>query len=182
MDYKTKSTSRRDLRKYAKLLRHLFDVPETGAFPVLSVLERLGDVFKNCNYIVLDDSRFQPQTMARCVPNDYGGFTIEIKQSVYDGAFEKQIGAFLGFICHEICHIFLFKIGFTPIYERSFEDNILPAYCSVEWQAKALCAEVMVPYHESAGMGAKLICKIYHCSKAFADARIKLERGRKSCI
>lgn len=104
MDYKTKPTSRRDLRKYAKLLRRLFDVPETGPFPVLDVLERLGDVFKNCNYIVLEDSRFQPQTMARCVSNEFGGFTIEIKQSVYDGAFEKSVGAFLGFICHEICH------------------------------------------------------------------------------
>ena len=179
MDYKTKSTSRHDLRKYAKLLRHLFDVPETGAFPVLTVLERLGDVFKNCNYIVLEDSRFQPQTMARCVPNDYGGFTIEIRQSVYDGAFEKQTGAFLGFICHEICHIFLFTIGFIPVYERSFKDNFLPAYCSVEWQAKALCSEVMIPYEESTGTGLDLMCRIYHCSKAFAEKRRQLERRRE---
>ena len=115
-----------------------------------------------------------PQTMARCIPNDLGGFTIEIKETVYDGAYEKQIGAFLGFICHEICHIFLFYIGFRPVFERGFENNELPAYCSVEWQAKALCAEVMIPFEESQGMSVTLIENIYHVSKAFAKNRKKL--------
>ena len=112
--------------------------------------------------------------MAQCTPNDQGGFTIEIKESVYAGAYENQIGAFLGFICHEICHIFLFRIGFTPIFERSFENNELPAYCSVEWQAKALCAEVMIPYDETEGMSASLIENTYHVSKAFAKNRKKI--------
>ncbi len=112
--------------------------------------------------------------MARCIPNDQGGFTIEIKESIYVGAYEKQIGAFLGFICHEICHIFLFRIGFTPIFERSFENNELPAYCSVEWQAKALCAEVMIPYEETKGMSVSSIENTYHVSKAFAKNRKKL--------
>lgn len=115
MDYKTKATSRRDIRSYAKILRRLFHVPDMGAFPVLYVLERLGDVFGNCNYAVVEDRAMPLQTMARCTSNDAGGFTIEIKQSVYDGAYEKHIGAYLGFICHEICHVFLFKIGFTPV-------------------------------------------------------------------
>lgn len=53
MDYKTKPTSRTDLRRYSKILRRLFGVPLTGSFPVLEVLERLGDVFDNCNYIVV---------------------------------------------------------------------------------------------------------------------------------
>ena len=38
MDYKTKPTSRKDLRRYAKFVRRLFDVPETGPFPVLQAL------------------------------------------------------------------------------------------------------------------------------------------------
>ena len=180
MDYKTKPTSRKDLRRYSRIVRRLFGVPETGPFPVLLALERVGDVFKNCNYIVVEDNRLPPQTMARCVPNDMGGFTIEIKQSVYDGAYEKKIGAFLGFICHEICHIFLFKIGFTPVYERSFADNTITPYCSVEWQAKALCAEVMIPYNESEGMSVEDICARYHCSKAFAEARRKHGRRRSN--
>lgn len=177
MDYKTKATSRRDIRSYAKILRRLFHVPDMGAFPVLYVLERLGDVFGNCNYVVVDDRAMPLQTMARCTPNDVGGFTIEIKQSVYDGAYKKHIGAYLGFICHEICHVFLFKIGFTPVYERSFADNTLPAYCSVEWQAKALCGEVMIPYQESIGMNVEEIIRKYHCSKAFAECRRKQGGG-----
>ncbi len=175
MDYKTKATSRRDLRRYATYFRKLFDVSRSGSFPVLEALEKVPDIFDNCNYIIVEDSRLSPQTMARCVPNDMGGFTIEIKESVYRGAYEKKIGAFLGFICHEIAHIFLFKIGFTPIYERSFDNNELPAYCSVEWQAKALCAEVMISYRESMGMSQKQIIEKYHVSKAFAQSRRKLE-------
>ena len=174
MDYKTKPTSRRDLRYYSQILRKIFKVPLTGAFPVLEVLDKISDVFKDCNYEIIDDKKLSPQTMARCTPNDQGGFTIEIKESIYVGAYEKQIGAFLGFICHEICHIFLFRIGFTPIFERSFENNELPAYCSVEWQAKALCAEVMIPYEESKGMSITSIENTYHVSKAFAKNRKKL--------
>ena len=58
MDSKTKPTSRTDLRRYSKILRRLFGVPLTGSFPVLEVLERLGDVFDNCNYIVVEDRRY----------------------------------------------------------------------------------------------------------------------------
>ena len=178
MDYKTKPTSRNDLRLYAKYLRNIFGIPETGPFPVLEALEMLPDIFGNCNYIVVEDNTLPPQTMARCTLNDLGGFTIEIKESVYAGAFEKHIGAFLGFICHEIAHIFLFKIGFTPIYERGFDNNELPAYCSVEWQAKALCAEVMIPFEESKGLTCMQIVEKYKVSKAFAKNRKKLERRR----
>lgn len=176
MDYKTKPTSRNDLRKYAKYLRQLFDIPLTGAFPVLSILERIGDVFKDCKFEVVEDDKMPPQTMARCVQNELNGYTIEIKESVYAGAYYKQIGAFLGFICHEICHIFLFFIGFRPIYERSFDNNQLPAYCSVEWQAKALCAEVMLPFEETNNMSMKTMIAKYHVSKGFAEARLKLGR------
>ncbi len=181
MDYKTKPTSLKDIRKYSGIVRRLFDVPKGGPFPVLDALEKLEDVFPDCNYIVVDDKRMPPQTMAQCVQNDVGGFTVEIKQSVYDGAYEENTGAFLGFICHEICHIFLFKIGFTPIYERSFANNTLPAYCSVEWQTKALSGEVMIPYHESKGMSIEQLCTTYHCSKAFAKVRIERERRRRYC-
>jgi len=176
MDYQTKPTSRNDLRHYSRFLRRLFDVPATGPFPVLEALDKISDVFEGCNYIIVEDSKLPKRTMARCVPNDIGGFTIEIKESIYSGAYKKRIGAYLGFICHEVCHVFLFNIGFIPIYERSFADKEIPAYCSVEWQAKALCAEVMIPYNESRGMGTKAIVDYYHVSRAFAENRNKLER------
>ena len=176
MDYQTKPTNRNDLRRYAKVFRRVFGVPKKGPFPVLDALEKLPDIFENCNYEVVPDKHLPPQTMAQCTKNDYGGFTIEIKESVYNGAYEKGVGAFLGFICHEICHVFLFEIGFTPIYARNVGSKDIPAYCSVEWQAKALCAEVMIPFEESKGMKTGEIVDTYHVSKAFAEHRRKLER------
>jgi hypothetical protein len=134
MDYQTKPTSRKDLRRYSRYLRTLFDIPQSGAFPVLAVLDRISDVFEGSNYCVVEDERLPAKTMARCYPNANGGMTIKIKESVYAGAYENGVGALLGFICHEICHVFLFYIGFTPVINRSFENGILPAYCSVEWQ------------------------------------------------
>lgn len=175
MDYMTKPTNRQNLRVYSKYFRDLFDVPHTGAFPVLAALDKIPQVFEGSHYEIVEDDKFPPKTMARCMANDDGGFTIEIKDSVYNGAYHDNTGAFLGFICHEMCHVFLFYIGFTPIFERSFANNKLPAYCSVEWQAKALCGEVMIPYDESKGMDVLAMVDKYHVSKAFAEHRIGLD-------
>ena len=176
MDYKTKPTTRKDLRKYAKYFRKLFDVPESGPFPVLQALEKIPDVFNDCNYFIVEDDQLPANTMARCIPNDLNGFTIEIKESVYMGAYENRNGALLGFICHEMCHIFLFKIGFVPMFERCFKEKELPAYCSIEWQAKALCGEVMIPFEESQNLTSDEIIEKYNVSKGFAKIRLKLER------
>lgn len=176
MDYKTKPLGRNTIRRLSKYVRELFDVPETGPFPVMEALGKLNDVFEECNYIVVEDSLFDKKTMARCVENDCGGYTIEIKQSVYEGAYEKRIGAYLGFILHEICHIFLLCIGYKPIFERSFEDNTIEKrYCSVEWQAKALCGEVAIPYEESMGMKKEEIMEKYNVSKGMAVFRRSLD-------
>ena len=176
MDYQTKPTSRKDLRVYAKIFRRLFHVQQNGRFPVLEALEHVPDVFHGSGFVIIEDSKMPAKTMARCFQNDTGGYTIEIKESVYVGAYEKNIGAYLGFICHEICHLFLFYIGFTPIYSRAFEEKELPCYCSVEWQCKALTGEVMIPFNESHGMGEEEIIRKYHVSKAFARKRVQQER------
>lgn len=179
MDYETKPTSRSKLRHFAVFVRELFDVPKGGPFPVLEALEKLPDIFEGSGYQILEDKKLPPQTMAQCTPNDAGGFTIEIKESVYVGAYDHHNGALLGFICHEICHIFLFEIGFTPVYTRRFANGELPAYCSVEWQAKALCAEVMLPYQETRGLKLNELIDAYHVSRAFAIQRLKLEREER---
>lgn len=69
---------------------------------------------------------------------------------------------------------FLFEIGFKPIYSRSFSKGEIPAYRSVEWQAKALCGEVMIPYEESQGLKKSEIIEKYNVSEAFAKYRLKL--------
>ena len=55
MDYETKPTSRKDLRRYAGILRRLFGVPASGAFPVLEVLDKIPDVFEGSNYVIVED-------------------------------------------------------------------------------------------------------------------------------
>lgn len=47
----------------------------------------------------------------------------------------------------------------------------LPAYCSVEWQTKALCGEVMMPYEQTKNMTQREIMEKYQVSKGFAKTR-----------
>lgn len=174
MDYITKSVSRKELRKFSHIFRYLFGVNDDySPFPVLHALEKMPDVFKDSHYLIVEDEALPANVPARCYPDEHGNFTIEIKASIYKGAYEKNIGAYLGFICHEICHVFLFKIGFTPIVERSFGNNEICPFKSVEWQAKALCGEVMMPYAATANMTCEDIMVKYHVSKSSAEYRKK---------
>lgn len=182
MDYETKPLTRETIRSFAPYYRELFGVPHTGPFPVLEALEKIPDVFKGSRYEIVEDGELEPKVMAQCTPNESGGFTIKIKESVYVGAYENGVGAFLGFINHEICHVFLFFIGYTPIYKCSLENNELPAYSSVEWQAKALNGEVMIPYDECKNMSKKEIIKKYHVSDSFADYFVKKVRKGSDAI
>ena len=172
MDYITKSTTRNDIRRFASIFRKLFGEKDKGRFPVLDALEKVPDVFPNCDWCIVDDNEMPATIPAKCKNNDKGGFTIQIRNEIYKGAFEKHIGAYIGHICHEICHIFLFKIGFVPEYNRSFKNEVIEPYRSVEWQAKALTGEVMMPYEETQGMGRKELMDKYHVSKAAAEYRI----------
>lgn len=168
MDYITKPVSRKHLREYAKFFRKLFDVPEEGPFPVLEALEKLPDVFEGSTYRVVEDDEMPKKIVARCIKNEEKGFVIEIKKTVYDGAMDR-IGAYCGFILHELSHIFMYEIGYTPILQRSFEET--PLYCSVEWQVKALTGEIAMPYEETKGMTVPEIIKKYNVSKGFAKKR-----------
>ena len=171
MNYITKPVSRKQLREYAKIFRQLFDVPEGGPFPVLSSLERVSDVFEGTTFIVVEDDVLPKNVVCQCKKNEGKGFTIEIKQYVYDGAMER-IGAYLGFILHEMSHVFMFELGYTPILQRSFQEP--PLYCDVEWQVKALTGEIAIPYEETEGMSIAEIKKQYNVSKGFAKKRIQL--------
>lgn len=170
MDYQTKPTSRKKLRLWSKVFRSLFDLEANAPIPVLQILERVPDVFKGTTIEIFEDNKLPFDIPARCKLVKSGNFAIEIKRSIYDGAY-KNIGWCRGVICHEICHVFLYQIGFTPIWERSFENNELPAYCSVEWQTKALCGEVMMPYEQTKNMTENEIIEKYNVSRGFAQTR-----------
>lgn len=173
MDYKTKPASRRELRMYADEFRKQLSVREDQPFPVLHALEMIPFLFENCNYTVLKDHEFPPSVMARTLFWKSGGFTIELRESVYSGAFHEGNGAYRNHICHEIAHVILFSKGYLPLSEESFHNNELQAFESVEWQAKALAGELMMPYDATKDMTAEGIVKAFGVSIASAIHRLK---------
>ncbi len=172
MDYKTFPASRKMLRDLSAIFRKMFEVDVTGSFPVMEALERFGVVFKNSYYHVVEDKELPITVPAKCNVLLNGGFEILIKQSVYDGAY-RGIGAYRDHIVHEMSHAFLYSIGFTPIMDRSFSPRELPCFCSSEWQAKALCGEVMMPFDETEDMYSEEIEFEYGVSAAQARFRKK---------
>lgn len=139
----------------------------TIKFPVLKVLDLLEARFpNNLYYLVDEDKKFDSDVMAVLETSDYEHFCIRIRQSVYDKAILDD-GPSLGYICHEMCHfilIYVFGIG-PKLYKNSngvvFAKTIPynrqeKPYMSMEWQAKALCGEVMIPYYK---------CKNYDIEK-----------------
>lgn len=172
MDYKTKPISRKIIRRLALVFRNLFGVSEGGRFPVMETLEKFADVFSNSYFCVVEDEELPLTVPAKCNVLSGGGFEIIVKQAVYDGAL-KGIGAYRDHIVHEMCHAFLYSIGFTPVMNRYFSKGDLPSFCSSEWQTKALCGEVMMPYEETVNLSKKEIEKAYGVSKAQAEFRKK---------
>lgn len=156
MDYETSIIlNRKQIRLISKLFRRMFKI-RTILFPVMKILERLVIKFdKNLYYVVEEDEMFEKNVMAALVPEENDFYCIRIRQSVYDKALAGD-RASLGYICHEMCHFFLIHVmGVGPklyvaadnlVYARTIDDNNTPAYKSMEWQAKALCGEVMIPY------------------------------------
>lgn len=177
MDYETKPLTREDIRRLAPIFREIFGVVNEGPFPVLEALEKVPFIFPDCDFSIVENNMLPTTTPARCKPNEKGGFVIEIRDEIYRGAYEKRIGAYLGHICHEIAHIFLFNIGYVPEYNRSLKNKKIEPFRSVEWQAKALTGEVMIPYEETKGLSWRTIMDDYHVSKSAAKYRIMLDNG-----
>lgn len=157
MDYKSKlSLSRIQIREISKFSRRLLKI-KTVKFPVLKALEKLINKFpKNLYYCILPDDEFETNVMAELVPEGNDVYCIRIRETVYEKAV-KGDRASLGFICHEMCHFILIHIfDAGPVYRnesglvyaRSFKDRELPRYKSMEWQAMALCGELMIPYEK----------------------------------
>lgn len=174
MDYPTKPTTRATLREYATIFRTLFNVPNDEPFPVLEALDRLHIIFPGTSYEIVEDYELDDNVPAQCEMKSDGTFVILIKNSVYEGAYEFQTGGYLNHILHEICHRYLFFLGFTPITQRCFSNKSIPPYCSIEWQAKALCGEIMVPHEAAKALSVPEIVKRYHTSYDAADYQKKV--------
>lgn len=171
MDYLTKSVNRKQLRELSIILRKLFGLDENCKIPVIEMLDRLPYVFKGSYYSVVEDRELPKNVPAACRQISETAFEIRIKNSVYIGAYERDVGGYRAHILHEICHVFLYTLGFKPILQRSFRNGELAPYKSAEWQAKALCGETMMPFKETKHLTTEQIMKIYGVSRAQAEYR-----------
>lgn len=180
MDYKTKPTSREELRVIAKAVRQIFGCKNKYYFDVIDAFEVIPKMIPQVTTTVVEDEELDSNVPARCVPDFNGNYLIEVKNSVYEGAVEN-VGGYRAHILHEICHAVLCILGFTPILSRAFENNELKPYESMEWQAKALCGEIMMPYEETEGLSVRQIKHFCKVSNESAQLRVNNYR-RKRCI
>lgn len=161
MDYKPNVVlSRADIRLFASLLRKQFKV-KTLHFPVMKILDLLVTLYPDdIFYSIEDDALFEDDVMAECVPpnNESNIYLIRIRESVYNGAAKKRPRfEYIGFICHELCHFFLcFFLNIKPKCEIE-DGEYVENFNSMEWQAKALCGELMIPYEECMRLSPKQI-------------------------
>lgn len=181
MDYKTKPISRNDLRAIARWAWSFFECKNKLRFDVIGAFEKITELTggKVTTEIVEDDDTFiiaDTKVPAACSPDFEGGYHIAVRESVYDGAC-KGVGGYRAHIVHEMSHAILCLFGFTPVLERSFGNyEIQPIYTSMEWQAKALAGEILVPYEKTIGMSEKQIrfyCKV---SSDLAKHRLSLDK------
>lgn len=172
MDYATKPTNRMGIRSYAKKFRKIFGLPSTGPVAPLSLLDKLTFVYDNVDYEIIKNSELPHNVPARCMTLENNCFMIQISEVVFDGAYENNIGGYRTHILHEIIHPFADKVGFKPIMNRSFSNNRIPAYMSLEWVVKAMTGEVMMPYEETKDLTENELMEKYGVSRIAARHRM----------
>ena len=181
MDYETRPIGRKDLRSIAKWVRGIFKTKNKLRFNAINAFETIPQIFEGMvtTEIIEDNDTTLISDLdvpGSCIPNFEGGYHIVIRERVYDGAC-RGIGGYRDHIVHEISHAILCVLGFTPILERSFKNNeIKPLYKSMEWQAKALTGEILVPYEETKGMTERQIKHYCKVSRDLAKHRLSLDR------
>ena len=173
MDYATRSTSRTEVRLYATAFRKAFELPFTGPVDPLSLLDKVSKVYGNVDYEIVEESELPRNVPARCVPLENGGFMIQISEVVFEGAYERNTGGYRMHIIHEILHPYVYKLGFTPIYNRSVQNKKIPPFKSVEWIVKAMAGEIMMPYEETIGLDEVELIVNYGVSPDAAFKRLK---------
>ncbi len=145
IDYKTKPLSREVIREYSKFIRKDLNLKNSK----FSIEEVINCVFEKYKVMFLYDEDYEFHDGVCCYLvfiNDKAH--IHIKNSVYENACEGDHKS-IGFIIHEICHFYLIKIfDHSPISDKRYPSRTLANYESTEWQAKALCGELMIPFEK----------------------------------
>lgn len=166
MDFETQSISRETIRIFANLIRKNYGI-KTIKFPVLHFLENIEEYTDNeVSYIVEEDEKFEMNVMAYIeFYKEQSVFCIHIRDSVYRNAYAGK-HADIGFIMHEISHYFMIGVlGFTPNEEVCYSTKKIPPYKSAEWQAMALCGELMIPYEQCKNKTPRQVYTITKSSK-----------------
>lgn len=173
MDFETKPTNRNELRLFSKLFRSICGYSSDEPIDPIELLDRLPDLegFENVRYEIVYNDSLPGFIPAQCEKTD-DGYLIQIKESVYLGAYEKKTGGYRMHIIHEIMHPYVDKLGFTPVFTRKLKKET-PVYYRLEWIVKALAGEVMMPYEATKNMSVKEIMQKYGVSKAAAEKRLK---------
>lgn len=171
MDYKTYPISRKDLREIAVVLRKVFGCKNKYKFNVVDAFEKVHSLFPNIYTEVVEDEELECNNPARCLPDFANNeYLIQVKNSVYEGACAK-VGGYRAHILHEICHAVLCILGFVPIMDRQFKNNEIKCFESMEWQAKALCGEILMPYEETKNLSINEIVRYCNVSLESAEKR-----------
>ena len=172
MDYEIKPTSRAELRLYSKLFRSICGFSQDEPIDPIQILDRLPDLegFEDVCYEIVYNNMLPGNIPAQCIPSE-DGYLIQIKESVYLGAYEKRTGGHRMHIMHEIMHPFLDKLGFKPIYSRQLMSDV-PPYRRLEWAVMAIAGEIMMPYEASKGMKEKELMTTYGVSSEAARKRL----------
>ena len=178
MDFRTKPISREKIRAIACWVRtYLFKCKNKYYFDVIKALELLPHKFSNVMVeIVLDDDPDLQDVPATTIPDMKGNYCIKIKETVYDDAYHKKNGGYRNHIMHEISHVILFMLGFLPHFDVAYGNKDLKPYESIEWQAKALAGEILIPYEATKEMDYKTIKKRCKVSRDAALNRVRLDK------
>ena len=91
MDYETRPTNRIELRLFAKLFRSICGFSADEPIDPIALLDRLPDLegFEDVRYEVVYNDALPGNVPAQCEKTE-DGYLIQIKESVYNGAFEKK--------------------------------------------------------------------------------------------
>lgn len=176
MDGITRPVSRLILRDIANKFRERF-CQNNLYINVLALIEVFPIYFPKCIIIIVPDNELEegiPSAIEKQVCQGEDKYIIKIKESVYERACNGSGGDRMH-IMHEMSHYILIEeYDFKPITARSYGD-ICVRYKprSIEWQAKALAGEIMMPYELTKGMSAKEISRKCGVSIDAAKMRTK---------
>lgn len=140
-NYETYPMSRQGIINYARHLRANLGIADVLYLPVVELFESFSTIFPDCTTEIVEDSDLPKNQHAA---TDIQRKIIRIKESVYDRACAGK-GRDRMTIMHELAHYFLLVISSFQVTQVVGLREIA-SYKDPEWQAKALAAEMMIPY------------------------------------